>query len=105
MISLVTAVVSDNVIQATQDRKEKQKEARQTSKKKKKNRVFPAGNLSIEGLATVKWQQLADVMLMLCKPDFWPEKPHQSQALERRRKEFVDFLKVLCLNLFLMKLF
>jgi phosphosulfolactate phosphohydrolase-like enzyme len=27
MISLVTAVVSDNVIQATQDRKEKQKEA------------------------------------------------------------------------------
>ncbi|CAE7778262.1 Catsper1 [Symbiodinium microadriaticum] len=45
MISLVTAVVSDNVIQATQDRKEKQKE-----------------------------------------------------AMERRRKEFVDFLKVCFVN-------
>ncbi|CAK9040886.1 unnamed protein product [Durusdinium trenchii] len=45
MISLVTAVVSDNVIQATQDRKEKQKEAQ-----------------------------------------------------ERRRKEFVDFLKVCFVN-------
>lgn len=33
MISLVTAVVSDNVIQATQDRKEKQKEAQERRRK------------------------------------------------------------------------